>query len=89
MAKHIKCIRCGVCCIQAPACMEGSTDDTDNGLCSHLTIHKDGYASCKEYNLVMGGGCMLRRCKEVYEYNKDQAERKLGIKLVGIVKQGE
>ncbi len=85
-----KCIRCGVCCISAPACLEGSTDETETGLCSYLIIHKEGYTSCKyiEGNRnIFNTGCFIRR-KElkqaIYEYHKDQAEKKVEIKLVGL-----
>lgn len=86
MPEHIKCIRCGVCCIQAPACMEGSTDETENGLCSYLTIHEDGYTSCKKYDPVMNIGCMLRHLPGgLYKYNKDEAEQKVKVKLADII----
>lgn len=85
MPEHIECIRCGVCCIQAPACMEGSTDETENGLCSYLTIHENGFTSCKNYAPVMNTGCMLRRFREVYEYNKNEAERRVKVKLANII----
>ncbi|KKL51420.1 hypothetical protein LCGC14_2295660 [marine sediment metagenome] len=85
MAEYIKCIRCGVCCIQAPACMGGSTDDTKSGLCSYLTIHKDGHTSCKGHTPVMNSGCTLRHLGEMYEDYKDRAEQKAGVKLTGII----
>lgn len=80
--KKLECIRCGVCCIVAP-CAE--LDET--GICSQLTIHKEGYTSCKyieKEGLIFSGGCAMRHSEEVYKYYKEQAEKKVGIKLVGI-----
>ena len=83
-----KCIRCGVCCLVAEC---GLVDETsEDGTCLYLTIHKEGYTSCKyikENGNTFGGGCFMRSkisLKGVYEYYKDQAEKKVGIKLVGL-----
>lgn len=83
--KNLKCIRCGVCCISAPCHISDVSDGTE--ICSYLTIHKEGYASCRyieENGNPFSGGCFLRHSKEVYELYKEGAERKVGIKLVGI-----
>ena len=91
MPKYTKCIRCGVCCISAPACIKGSTDGTETGFCLYLTIYKEGYTSCKYIERngnVFPGGCFMRRevnlKGEIYKYYKDQAEKRAGIKLIGI-----
>lgn len=84
-SKNPKCIRCGVCCISAPCHIDDVSDET--GICSYLTIHKEGYTSCRyiEENVnPFNEGCFLRRSKEVYELHREEAERKVGIKLVGI-----
>ena len=90
-----KCIRCGVCCITAPACIKGSTEETETGFCSYLTIHKEGYTSCKyieENGNIFPGGCWMRRKvnlrEDIYEHLKDQAEKRVGIKLIGIGNKG-
>ncbi len=92
MPESPKCIRCGVCCIVASC---GISDEApDDETCSHLTIYKEGYTSCKyieENGNIFAGGCFIRRkvLKEaVYEHHKDQAEKKVGIKLVGIENKG-
>ena len=82
----VKCIRCGVCCIVAPC---GIAPLNSEGICSFLTIHEDGYTSCKyieEHGNQFGNGCFLRSPgnEEIYKYYKDQAERMVGVKLNGI-----
>ena len=84
MGSQLKCIRCGVCCIIAP-CDTGERSD-EAGICSDLTIHREGYTSCKyieKNGNVFGGGCFIRRSKEIYKYYKDEAEKRVGIKLIG------
>lgn len=85
--ENLKCIRCGVCCLVAP-CNANGWDET--GLCSYLIIHKEGYTSCKyieEKGNTFSKGCSLRRktnLKGVYKSYKNQAEKKVGIKLIGL-----
>ena len=84
-----KCIRCGVCCITAPCGMGKISNKT--GLCLYLTIHKEGYTSCKYIekngNLLFIGGCFLRHNGEIYKHYKEEAEAIVGIKLVGIKRE--
>ena len=84
LTNNPKCIRCGVCCIIDP-CSIAQMDKS--GICSFLTIHKEGYTSCKyieEHGNPFSGGCLLRRYPELYEKYKKLAERSIGMKLVGI-----
>jgi len=83
--RPLKCIRCGVCCILVPCGVSKVSDET--GLCSYLTIYKEGHASCryiKENGNLFGGGCFLRRNDEMYKLHREEAENRIGIKLVGI-----
>ncbi len=83
--EKIECIRCGVCCIMAPCCIDGASNE--GGICSYLTIYKEGYTSCKyikESGNPFPGGCFLRRSDEIYKYHREEAEKIAGIKLVGI-----
>lgn len=83
--KKVKCIRCGVCCIIAPCCIDGSF--RRDGICSYLTIYKEGYTSCryiKKNGNIFNSGCFLRRSKEVYGHHREEAEGRMGIKLIGI-----
>jgi len=85
MPKKVECIRCGVCCILAPCCIDGSV--RKDGICSYLTIYGEGYTSCKyikKNGNIFNSGCFLRRSKEIYEYHRERAEEKVGIELIGI-----
>jgi len=83
-----KCIRCGVCCIVA-TCSMGKIDKK-TGICSYLTIHKEGHTSCKyieQHENPFSRGCFLRSpgaLDTMYKYYKDMAEEKVKMKLVGI-----
>lgn len=86
-SKNLKCIRCGVCCIMAPCCIDGALNKS--GICSYLTIHKEGYTSCR--HIKKNGnpfieGCFLRSpgFEKIYKHEKAMAEKKAGIKLIGI-----
>ncbi len=85
-----KCIRCGVCCICA-TCNVGEESPT-NGLCNYLTIHKEGYTSCKHASenpdlfSLFGKGCPIRikGTIDIYKVFKAQAELMVGRSLNGI-----
>jgi len=87
MPDKVPCIRCGVCCVNAPCGAWDSESESEIGLCPALIIHEEGHTSCKHImkeGNPFGEGCVIRGFDEGFVIMKRFAEEKAGVALPGI-----